>query len=65
MHFIEKSARMDGGRFALFEAGLIDLRRDHMRAGRLDLLEDGLLHDLRDMRPHHDGSDLIEGHWTL
>jgi hypothetical protein len=46
MHFIEKSARMDGGRFPFFETCLIDLGRDHMRTGRLDLLEDGLLHDL-------------------
>jgi hypothetical protein len=37
---------MDGGRFALFETGLVDLRRYDMRTGRLDLLEDRFFHNL-------------------
>jgi hypothetical protein len=37
---------MDGSGFAIFEAGLVDLRCDEMRALGLDFLKYGLLHDL-------------------
>ena len=60
MDFVEESASMDSRGLALFEASLVDLRSYHMWAHLLYLLQDGLLHDLRHMRPDDDGSDLVE-----
>ena len=56
---------MDSCRLALLEAGLVDLGRDEVWGLCLDLFEDSLLHDLRQVRSHHDGSDLIQSTWSL
>ncbi len=64
MDLIEESASVYGCRLALLEPSLVHLRRDHVWAGLLDLLQDGFLHDLRHMRPDHDGPDLVEAHWA-
>ena len=50
---------MDGGALALLEAGLVDLRLDEMGASVLDFGEDGLLHDLGDVGPDHNGSYVL------
>ena len=49
MDLIEESAGMNSRGLALFEASLVDLRRYHMWAGLVYLLQDGFLHDLRYM----------------
>jgi hypothetical protein len=51
---------MDGSGFAIFEAGLVDFRGDEMWALGLDFLKYGLLHDLGQVRSHHNGSYLIK-----
>ena len=56
---------MDSCGLALFEARLVHLRGDLMWARLVDLLQDGLLHDLRHMGPDNDRSDFVEAHWTF
>jgi hypothetical protein len=51
---------VDGGGLAIFEAGLVDLRRYQMWTLGLDSFQYGLLHYLGQMRSHNNRSYLIK-----
>jgi hypothetical protein len=51
---------MDGSRLAFLEASLVYLRCDEMWELSLDSLKYRLFHYLRQVRSHHNGSDLVE-----
>ena len=59
MYFVEQPTGVDGSRLAFLEASLVDLGLDQVRVLSLDPFYDGFLHDLREVRAQHDGSDLI------
>ena len=65
MYFIQQTTCVDSNGLAFFEAGLVHLGCDEMWALSLDLIQDGLLHDLGQVRSHHDGSDLIQSTGSL
>jgi hypothetical protein len=56
---------MNGCGLAFFEASLVDLRLDQVWRLRLDSLKYCLLHNLRQMRTHHNGSDVVQATWTF
>jgi len=56
---------MDGSGFAILEAGLVDLRCDEMGVLGFDSLQYSLLHDLGQMRSHHNGSYFFKIAGTL
>ena len=56
---------MNGSGFAILEASLVGLRCDEMGVLGLDSLQYSLLHDLGQMRSHHNGSYFIKIAGTL
>ena len=56
---------MDGSGLGLLEASLVHFGPDQVWGHLVDLLQNRLLHDLRQMRTDYDGSDLVEGDWAL
>jgi hypothetical protein len=60
VHFIKKATGVDGSGLAVLEASLVCLRRYKMWELLLDPLKYCFLHDLRNMRPHDYGSDLVQ-----
>ena len=65
MDFIQESTGMNGSGLAFFEASLVDLRLNQMWRLRLDSLKYCFLHNLRQMRSHHNWSDVVQATWTL
>ncbi len=51
---------MNSSGLAILEACLVHFGCDDVGASGLDSLEDCFLHDLRQVRPDHDGPDLIQ-----
>ena len=56
---------MYGSGLAILEACLVYFRGYYMRASGLDPLEYCFFHDLRQVRPNNDGSNLIQNARTL
>ena len=50
---------MDSSGLVVFEPSLVEFSLDEVRAMLFDFLENGFLHDLRDVGPHHYRSNVI------
>ena len=65
VYFVQESTGMNGSGLAFFETSLVDLRLNQMWRLRLDSLKYCFLHNLRQMRSHHNWSDVVQATWTF
>ena len=65
VYFVQESTGMNGSGLAFFETSLVDLRLNQMWRLRLDSLKYCFLHNLRQMRAHHNWSDVVQATWTF
>ena len=56
---------MNGIGLAFFKPSLVDLRLNQMWRLRLDSLKYCFLHNLRQVRSHHNWSDVVQATWTF
>ena len=65
VNLVQESACVDCSGLPFFETCLVNLRLDQVWRLRLDSLKYGFLHDLRQVRAHHDWPDIVQAAWTF